>query len=39
MIVRALRGAALQISPPLVVSEDQLTAVAAVLGESLDAVS
>ena len=38
VIVRALRGAALQISPPLVVSEDQLTAVAAVLGESLDAV-
>src|SRR5580765_4453904 len=39
VIVRALRGAALQISPPLVVSEDQLTAVAAALGESLDADS
>ena len=39
VIVRALRGVALQISPPLVVSEDQLTTVAAVLRESLDAVA
>jgi putrescine aminotransferase len=39
VIVRALRGAALQISPPFVVSEDQLTTVATVLRESLDAVS
>jgi adenosylmethionine-8-amino-7-oxononanoate aminotransferase len=39
VIVRALRGAALQISPPFVVSEDQLTTIATVLRESLDAVS
>jgi putrescine---pyruvate transaminase len=39
VIVRALRGAALQISPPFVVSEDQLTTLASVLRESLDAVS
>ena len=38
VIVRALRGAALQISPPLVVSEDQLTTIGTVLRESLDAV-
>jgi putrescine---pyruvate transaminase len=39
VIVRALRGAILQVSPPFVVSEDQLTRLAAVLRESLDAVS
>ena len=39
VIVRALRGAALQISPPFVVSEDQLTTIASVLRESLDALS
>ena len=39
VIVRALRGAALQISPPFVVSEDQLTTIATVLRESLDTVS
>jgi putrescine---pyruvate transaminase len=39
VIVRALRGAALQISPPFVVSEDQLTTVATVLRDSLEAVS
>jgi putrescine aminotransferase len=39
VIVRALRGAALQISPPFVVSENQLTTIASVLRESLDAVS
>ncbi|HEX7310237.1 MAG TPA: aspartate aminotransferase family protein [Gaiellaceae bacterium] len=37
VIVRALRGAALQISPPFVVSEDQLTTLAPTLRESLDA--
>jgi putrescine aminotransferase len=38
VIVRVLRGAALQISPPFVISEDQIASLAAVLGESLDAV-
>src|SRR5205814_872227 len=38
VIVRALRGAALQISPPFVVSEEQLARIASVIGESLDAV-
>jgi putrescine---pyruvate transaminase len=35
VIVRALRNAVLQISPPFVISEDQLQHVAAVIGESL----
>jgi putrescine---pyruvate transaminase len=39
VIVRALRGAALQISPPFVVSEEQLATIASVLRESLDTVS
>jgi adenosylmethionine-8-amino-7-oxononanoate aminotransferase len=39
VIVRALRGAVLQISPPFVISEDQLATIAAVVGESLDAVA
>jgi putrescine aminotransferase len=39
VIVRALRGAVLQISPAFVISEDQLATIAAVLAESLDAVS
>jgi adenosylmethionine-8-amino-7-oxononanoate aminotransferase len=39
VIVRALRGAVLQISPPFVISEDQLARIAAVIGESLDAVA
>jgi len=39
VILRAIRGNALQISPPFVVSEDQLAAVADVLGASLDAVA
>ncbi|MFL6068176.1 MAG: aspartate aminotransferase family protein [Gaiellaceae bacterium] len=39
VITRALRGVALQISPPFVVTEEQLGAVAAVIGESLDAVA
>jgi putrescine---pyruvate transaminase len=38
VITRALRGVALQISPPFVVTEEQLGTVAAVIGESLDAV-
>jgi putrescine aminotransferase len=39
VIVRPLRGAVLQISPPFVVSEEQLTSTAAVVRESLDAVA
>src|SRR3954454_10225051 len=39
VIRRALRGVALQISPPFVVTEEQLATVAAVIRESLDAVS
>jgi adenosylmethionine-8-amino-7-oxononanoate aminotransferase len=39
VIVRALRGAVLQISPPFVVTEEQLGTIAGVIGESLDAVS
>jgi putrescine aminotransferase len=39
VIVRALRGSTFQISPPFVVSEDQLTTIASVLRESLDAVA
>jgi adenosylmethionine-8-amino-7-oxononanoate aminotransferase len=35
VIVRALRGAVLQISPPFVVSEEQLRRIADVIGESL----
>jgi adenosylmethionine-8-amino-7-oxononanoate aminotransferase len=38
VIVRALRGAVLQISPPFVVSADQLATIAAVVRESLNAV-
>jgi adenosylmethionine-8-amino-7-oxononanoate aminotransferase len=39
VIVRALRAAVLQISPPFVISEDQLVRIAAVVGESPDAVA
>jgi adenosylmethionine-8-amino-7-oxononanoate aminotransferase len=39
VIVRALRGAVLQISPPFVVSEGQLGTIASVIRESLDAVA
>jgi adenosylmethionine-8-amino-7-oxononanoate aminotransferase len=39
VICRAIRGVAMQISPPLVITEQELETVAAVLGESLDAVS
>ena len=38
VLVRALRGAVLQISPPFVVSEQQLQTIAGVIGESLAAV-
>ena len=39
VIVRALRGSVLQISPPFVISEEQLGTIASVIGESLDAVA
>jgi len=39
VITRALRGVALQISPPFVIIEEQLGTVAAAIRESLDAVS
>ncbi len=39
LIARALRGVALQISPPFVITEEQLGTVAAAIRESLDAVS
>ncbi len=39
VITRALRGVALQISPPFVITEQQLEHVALVIGESLDAAS
>jgi putrescine---pyruvate transaminase len=39
VIVRALRGSVLQISPPFVISEERLATVASVLGDSLDAVA
>ncbi len=39
VLLRALRGVALQISPPFVISEDELATVGRVIGESLDAVA
>lgn len=39
VIVRSLRNAVLQISPPFVISEDELGRVAAAIRESLDAVA
>jgi putrescine---pyruvate transaminase len=39
VITRALRGVALQISPPFVITEEQLGTVATVIRESLDAAS
>ena len=38
VLVRGLRGVALQISPPFVVTEDELSTLGRVLAESLDAV-
>ena len=38
VLLRGLRGVALQISPPFVISEDEIATLARVLGESLDAV-
>jgi adenosylmethionine-8-amino-7-oxononanoate aminotransferase len=39
VIVRALRGAILQVSPPFVISEEQLGTIAATIRESLDTVA
>ncbi len=39
VLLRALRGQTLQISPPFVVTEGELTEIARVLGQALDAVS
>ena len=39
VIVRPIRGVALQISPPFVITEDELTTSARVIGESLDAAA
>ena len=39
MLVRAIRGVALQISPPFVITEDELATLGRVLGESLDAAA
>jgi putrescine---pyruvate transaminase len=38
VLLRGLRGVALQISPPYVITEDEITTLAGVIGESLDAV-
>ncbi len=38
VILRGIRGVALQISPPFVITEDELETVASVIGDSLDAV-
>jgi putrescine aminotransferase len=39
VLLRGLRGIALQISPPFVISEDELATLGRVLGESLDAAA
>jgi putrescine---pyruvate transaminase len=38
VLLRGLRGVALQISPPYVITEDEIATLARVIGESLDAV-
>jgi len=38
VLVRGIRGVALQISPPFVITEEELVTLGRVLGESLDAV-
>ena len=38
VIVRGVRGVALQISPPFVITEDEIATLARVVGEALDAV-
>ena len=39
VLLRALRGVALQISPPFVIDEDEIATIARVIGESLDAAA
>lgn len=39
VLLRALRGVALQVSPPFVVTEDEVATIARAIGESLDAVA
>src|SRR5581483_4599229 len=39
VLLRGLRGVALQISPPFVITEDEIATLARVIGESLDAVA
>jgi putrescine aminotransferase len=39
VLLRGLRGVALQISPPFVITEDEIATLARVIGESLDAAS
>jgi putrescine aminotransferase len=39
VLVRAIRGVALQISPPFVITEDEIARLGSVLGESLDAAT
>jgi adenosylmethionine-8-amino-7-oxononanoate aminotransferase len=39
VLLRGLRGVALQISPPFVITEDEIATLAHVLGESLDAAA
>ena len=39
VLLRGLRGVALQISPPFVITEDEIATLARVVGESLDAAA
>ena len=39
VLVRAIRGVALQISPPFVITEEEIATLARVIGESLDAAA
>jgi adenosylmethionine-8-amino-7-oxononanoate aminotransferase len=38
VLVRGIRGVALQLSPPFVITEDEIAMTATVLGEALDEV-
>jgi adenosylmethionine-8-amino-7-oxononanoate aminotransferase len=39
VLVRGIRGVALQVSPPFVITEDEIAATARVFGEALDAAA
>ena len=39
VLVRGIRGVALQISPPFVITEDEIEMLSRVLGEALDAAA